>query len=146
MSREVLTPQISKMIETPIFGSGCVVGTTHYAQFCPIPSPFLLIFSKNDFEVLKVLENQQKPQNCIYEKKVNKGGRNWTKLSIEGGFLTELKIDVSIMLEIWGVNITLGTLCQMTKVTNDCHYTVRPNEFGLSSEVNLGGVRGYGFF
>ena len=85
MLRQVLTPQISKMIETPIFGSGCVVGTTPYAQFCPIPSLLILIFSKNDFEVLKVLENQRNPQNCIYEKNVNMGGWNWTKLSIGGG-------------------------------------------------------------
>ena len=29
--RQVLTPQISKIIETPIFGSGCVVGTASNA-------------------------------------------------------------------------------------------------------------------
>ena len=45
VSREVLTPQISKMMETPIFRSGWVVGNTHYAQFCPIPSPHIYIFS-----------------------------------------------------------------------------------------------------
>ena len=83
--RVILTLQISNIMETSIFSSGWVVGTITYAQFCPIPSPFLLIFSKHGFEVLKVLENQRNPQNCIYEKNVNMGGRNWTKLSIGGG-------------------------------------------------------------
>ena len=75
--RVILTLRISNIMETSIFSSGWVVGTTTYAQFCPIPSPFLLIFSKNDFEVLKVLENQQNPP-----KNVDMGEQNWTKLSI----------------------------------------------------------------
>ena len=49
--RVVSTPQISNLIQTPIFRSGWVVGITPYAQFSPIPSPLLSIFSKNDFEV-----------------------------------------------------------------------------------------------
>ena len=49
--RVVLTPKISNLIQTPIFRSGWVVGITPYAHFCPIPSPLLSIFSKNDFEV-----------------------------------------------------------------------------------------------
>ena len=44
VSREVLTPQISKMIETLIFSLGWVAGNTHYAQFCPVPSPPYLHF------------------------------------------------------------------------------------------------------
>lgn len=32
MLRQVLTPQISKMIEAPIFGSGCVVRTLSFVQ------------------------------------------------------------------------------------------------------------------
>ena len=55
-------------METLIFSTRLVMGTIPYAQFCPIPSPFLLIFSKNDFEVKEVLEKQQKNQNYIYEK------------------------------------------------------------------------------
>ena len=55
--RQVLTPQISKMIETPIFGSDCVVGTIPYAQFCPIPSLLISIFSKNDFKVRTIQFN-----------------------------------------------------------------------------------------
>ena len=39
---------------------GWVVRITPYAQFCPIPSPFLLIFSKNGFEVKLNTENWQK--------------------------------------------------------------------------------------
>ena len=38
--RVVLTPQISRVIETPFFRSGWVVGITPYAQFCPILPPF----------------------------------------------------------------------------------------------------------
>ena len=43
--RVVLTPQISNLIQTPIFRSGWVVGITPYAQFCPIPAPHIYIFS-----------------------------------------------------------------------------------------------------
>ena len=35
-----LTPQISNLTETLIFSSGRVVGTTPYAQFCPIVFTF----------------------------------------------------------------------------------------------------------
>ena len=44
--RVVLTPQISRVIETLFFRSGWVVGITSYAQFSPIPSPLLSIFLK----------------------------------------------------------------------------------------------------
>ena len=43
----------------------------------------------------------------------------------------ELKIDVSIMLEIWRVNITLGTLCS--------HIAK------LESEINVMGVNETGY-
>ena len=51
-------------------------------------------------------------QNRFLKKLIERG--NWTKLSI-GVVPTahlKLKINVSIRLEIWGVNITLSTLCQ----------------------------------
>ena len=48
--RLVLTPKISKMMEILIFRSGWVVRIIPYAQFCPIPSPLLTIFSKNFFQ------------------------------------------------------------------------------------------------
>ena len=48
--RVVLTPKISRVNQISIFISGWVVGITPYAQFCPIPSPLQLIFSKNGFE------------------------------------------------------------------------------------------------
>ena len=58
--RVKLTPKISKVNQISIFILGWVVGITPYAQFCPIPSPFLLIFSKNGFEVKLNIENWQK--------------------------------------------------------------------------------------
>ena len=70
--RVILTPQISNLMETLIFSLRWDVA---YAQFCPIPSLFLLILSKNDFEVKEVLENRQKPRNYLYERNVNMGGR-----------------------------------------------------------------------
>ena len=55
--RVVLTPKISRVNQISIFISGWVVGITPYAQFCPIPSPLLLIFSKNGFEVELTVES-----------------------------------------------------------------------------------------
>ena len=57
--------QISKVNQTLIFISGWVVGINPYAQFCPIPSPLLLIFSKNGFEVELTIENWQKDPNLL---------------------------------------------------------------------------------
>ena len=45
--RVVLTPQISNLIQTPIFRSGWVVGITPYAQFCPFLFPHFYIFYIN---------------------------------------------------------------------------------------------------
>ena len=42
----ILTPQISRVRETPIFGSGLVVGIIAYIQLCPIPRPPYSDFSK----------------------------------------------------------------------------------------------------
>ena len=82
--RVILTPQISKVNQISIFILVWVVRITPYAQSCPIPSPFLLIFSKNGFEVKLNIENWRKYPKLLMYKNVNMGGRNWTKLSIGG--------------------------------------------------------------
>ena len=61
--RVVLTLQISRVIETPIFRSGWVVGISPYSQFCPIPSPLGIIFSKKP--ILKSnKQNQPESRGC----------------------------------------------------------------------------------
>ena len=54
---EVLTPQIYKMIVTPIFSSGKVVGVIAYAQFCPIPSLLVSFFLLAQLAILLRLYN-----------------------------------------------------------------------------------------
>ena len=57
---EVLTLHISKMNQTPIFILEWVIGTTSKPQFCPIPSPLILIFQKNSKKVQLTIQNWKK--------------------------------------------------------------------------------------
>ena len=42
----ILTLEISRVMETLVFGSEWVVGITLYVHFCPIPQPPSIIFSQ----------------------------------------------------------------------------------------------------
>ena len=57
---KILTLPISKMKQTPIFILGWVIGTTSKPQFCPIPSPLILIFQKNSKKVQLTIQNWKK--------------------------------------------------------------------------------------
>ena len=49
----ILTLKISRVMETLVFGSGWVVGITHFVNFCPIPRPLLSRFhSIENFTIL----------------------------------------------------------------------------------------------
>ena len=82
---EVLSLQISKRNQTPIFKLEWVLQFTPYAQLCPIPSPlFLLIFSQV-YQVFFPVLYSQLDFFTVFLKNQYKGGRNWTKLRFGGG-------------------------------------------------------------
>ena len=94
--RVVLTLKISRVNQISIFISGWVVGITPYAQFCPIPSPLLLIFLKNGFEVKLTIENWQKDPNLLMWKKCKYGGTELDKTECRGWFLQPILMWKSI--------------------------------------------------
>ena len=58
--------KISRWYQTPNFRWGLFVGITLHAQFCPIPSPLTVIFSKICFQLDKLTNHlTQSGLSCI---------------------------------------------------------------------------------